>query len=165
MKKRILCTLLTLCMVMCVALPIMSYATLGVSASDSSAYGTLLTPDTTPPVGWAEDESNPYGTKKGQPFAITPWYEPIIYSYRNAEGQAAQDLIPRYTVSGISGSTLPNVHRVPIGFLLSIMLHLLLEQLTTHSARAETIMLSLSVFAIWIIPRTLRRSATGYKTL
>ena len=91
MKKRILCTLLTLCMVMCAALPIMSYATLGVSASDSSAYGTLLTPDTTPPVGWAEDESNPYGTKKGQPFAITPWYEPIIYSYRNAEGQAAQD--------------------------------------------------------------------------
>lgn len=91
MKKRILCTLLTLCMVMCVALPIMSYAALGVSASDSSAYGTLLTPDTTPPVGWAEDESNPYGTKKGQPFAITPWYEPIIYSYRNAEGQAAQD--------------------------------------------------------------------------
>ena len=75
MKKRILCTLLTLCMVMCVALPIMSYATMGVSASDSSAYGTLLTPDTTPPVGWAEDESNPYGTKKGQPFAITPWYE------------------------------------------------------------------------------------------
>ena len=161
MKKRILCTLLTLCMVMCVALPIMSYATMGVSASDSSAYGTLLTPDTTPPVGWAEDESNPYGTKKGQPFAITPWYEPIIYSYRNAEGQAAQD----HTVSGISVSTLPNVHRVPIGFLLSIMLHLLLEQLTTHSARAETIMLSLSVFAIWIIPRTLRRSATGYKTL
>ena len=55
MKKRILCTLLTLCMVMCVALPIMSYATMGVSASDSSAYGTLLTPDTTPPVGWAEE--------------------------------------------------------------------------------------------------------------
>ena len=74
-------------------------------------------------------------------------------------------IIPRYTVSGISVSTLPNVHRVPIGFLLSIMLHLLLEQLTTHSARAETIMPSLSVFAIWIIPRTLRRSATGYKTL
>ena len=163
MKKRILCTLLTLCMVMCAVLPIMSYAALGVSASDSSAYGTLLTPDTTPPAGWAEDESNPYGTKKGQPFAITPWYEPIIYSYRNAEGQ--RRIIPRYTVSGISVSTLPNVHRVPIGFLLSIMLHLLLEQLTTHSARAETIMPSLSVFAIWIIPRTLRRSATGYKTL
>lgn len=186
MKKRILCTLLTLCMVMCVALPIMSYATMGVSASDSSAYGTLLTPDTTPPIGWAEDESNPYGTKKGQPFAITPWYEPIIYSYRNAEGQAAQDHTKVYskwnfginiaecTPSAMNAeenkpveykSTLPNVHRVPIGFLLSIMLHLLLEQLTTHSARAETIMLSLSVFAIWIIPRTLRRSATGYKTL
>ena len=48
-------------------------------------------PTQLPPVGWAEDESNPYGTKKGQPFAITPWYEPIIYSYRNAERQAAQD--------------------------------------------------------------------------
>lgn len=92
MKKRILCTLLTLCMVMCAVLPMVSYATLGVSASDSSAYGTLLTPDTTPPAGWAEDESNPYGTKKGQPFAITPWYEPIIYSYRNAEGQALWEL-------------------------------------------------------------------------
>ena len=157
MKKRILCTLLTLCMVMCAVLPMVSYATLGVSASDSSAYGTLLTPDTTPPAGWAEDESNPYGTKKGQPFAITPWYEPIIYSYRNAEGQAAQDHTKVYSKW--------NLHRVPIGFLLSIMLHLLLEQLTTHSARAETIMPSLSVFAIWIIPRTLRRSATGYKTL
>lgn len=164
MKKRILCTLLTLCMVMCVALPIMSYATMGVSASDSSAYGTLLTPDTTPPIGWAEDESNPYGTKKGQPFAITPWYEPIIYSYRNAEGQAAQDHTKVYSKwnFGINiAECTPSAHR----FLLSIMLHLLLEQLTTHSARAETIMPSLSVFAIWIIPRTLRRSATGYKTL
>lgn len=167
MKKRILCTLLTLCMVMCVALPIMSYATMGVSASDSSAYGTLLTPDTTPPVGWAEDESNPYGTKKGQPFAITPWYEPIIYSYRNAEGQAAQDHTKVYSKwnFGINIAECTPSAQVPIGFLLSIMLHLLLEQLTTHSARAETIMLSLSVFAIWIIPRTLRRSATGYKTL
>ena len=91
MKKRILSILLTLCMVMCAISPVMSYADPGVSASGSSAYGALLTPDTTPPVGWAEDESNPYGTKKGQPFAITPWYEPIIYSYRNAERQAAQD--------------------------------------------------------------------------
>ena len=78
-------------MVMCAVSPVISYADTGVSASGSSAYGALLTPDTTPPVGWAEDESNPYGTKKGQPFAITPWYEPIIYSYRNAERQAAQD--------------------------------------------------------------------------
>ena len=91
MKKRILSILLTLCMVMCAISPLMSYADPGVSASGSSAYGALLTPDTTPPVGWAEDESNPYGTKKGQPFAITPWHEPIIYSYRNAERQAAQD--------------------------------------------------------------------------
>ena len=91
MKKRILSILLTLCMVMCAISPVMSYADPGVSASGSSAYGALLTPDTTPPAGWAEDESNPYGTKKGQPFAITPWYEPIIYSYRNAERQAAQD--------------------------------------------------------------------------
>ena len=91
MKKRILSILLTLCMVMCAISPVISYADTGVSASGSSAYGALLTPDTTPPVGWAEDESNPYGTKKGQPFAITPWYEPIIYSYRNAERQAAQD--------------------------------------------------------------------------
>ena len=91
MKKRILSILLTLCMVMCAISPLMSYADPGVSASGSGAYGALLTPDTTPPAGWAEDESNPYGTKKGQPFAITPWYEPIIYSYRNAEGQSAQD--------------------------------------------------------------------------
>ena len=69
--------------------PLTTYAESG--SSGSGAYGALLTPDTTPPAGWAEDESNPYGTKKGQPFAITPWYEPIIYSYRNAEGQAAQD--------------------------------------------------------------------------
>ena len=91
MKKRILSILLTLCMMMCAISPVMSYADPGVSASGSSAYGALLTPDTNPPAGWAEDESNPYGTKKGQPFAITPWYEPIIYSYRNAEGQSAQD--------------------------------------------------------------------------
>ena len=91
MKKRILSILLALCMVMCAISPVMSYADPGVSASGLSAYGALLTPDTTPPAGWAEDESNPYGTKKGQPFAITPWYEPIIYSYRNAEGQSAQD--------------------------------------------------------------------------
>ena len=115
MKKRILCTLLTLCMVMCAVLPMVSYATLGVSASDSSAYGTLLTPDTTPPAGWAEDESNPYGTKKGQPFAITPWYEPIIYSYRNAEGQAAQDHTKVYSKwnFGINiAECTPSAHRV-----------------------------------------------------
>ena len=99
MKKRILSILLTLCMVMCAISPVMSYADPGVSASGSSAYGALLTPDTTPPVGWAEDESNPYGTKKGQPFAITPWYEPIIYSYRNAERQAAQDHTKVYDLS------------------------------------------------------------------
>lgn len=91
MKKRLIGILLTLCVAACAVSPVMSYADPGVSASGSSAYGALLTPDTTPPVGWAEDESNPYGTKKGQPFAITPWHEPIIYSYRNAEGQAAQD--------------------------------------------------------------------------
>lgn len=164
MKKRILCTLITLCMVMCVALPIMSYATLGVSASDSSAYGTLLTPDTTPPIGWAEDESNPYGTKKVSPLPSPHGMSRSFTAIATQRGRLRR-IIPRYTVSGISVSTLPNVHQVPIGFLLSIMLHLLLEQLTIHSARAETIMLSLSVFAIWIIPRTLRRSATGYKTL
>lgn len=92
MKKRTLSILLTLCMVMCAISPLMSYADPGVSASgSSSAYGALLTPDTTPPAGWEEDASNPYGTKKGQPFAITPWYEPIIYSYRNAEGESAKD--------------------------------------------------------------------------
>ncbi|MFR7855040.1 MAG: hypothetical protein ACLU40_05410, partial [Acutalibacteraceae bacterium] len=90
-EKQTLSIMLTLCMVMCAISPVMSYAVPGVSASGSSAYGALLTPDTTPPVGWAEDESNPYGTKKGQPFAITPWYEPIIYSYRNAENEAAKD--------------------------------------------------------------------------
>ena len=91
MKKRLLSILLALCVAMCAFLPLMSFADPGVSASGSSAYGALLTPDTTPPAGWEEDASNPYGTKKGQPFAITPWYEPIIYSYRNAERQAAQD--------------------------------------------------------------------------
>ena len=59
MKKRILSILLALCMVMCAISPVMSYADPGVSASGSSAYGALLTPDTTPPVGWAEDESQP----------------------------------------------------------------------------------------------------------
>ena len=89
MKKRILSILLTLCMVMCAISSVMSYADPGTSAS--GAYGSLLTPDTNPPAGWEEDASNPYGTKKGQPFAITPWYEPIIYSYRNAENEAAKD--------------------------------------------------------------------------
>ena len=89
MKKRILGILLTLCMVMGAISPLVIYA--APETSGSGAYGALLKPDTNPPAGWAEDESNPYGTKKGQPFAITPWYEPIIYSYRNAEGQAAQD--------------------------------------------------------------------------
>lgn len=91
MKKRLIGILLTLCVAASAVSPVMSYADPGVSAYGSSAYGALLTPDTNPPAGWTEDESNPYGTKKGQPFAITPWYEPIIYSYRNAEGQAAQD--------------------------------------------------------------------------
>ena len=91
MKKRILSILLTLCMVMCAISPLMSFADSRVSASGSSAYGALLTPDTTPPAGWEEDASNPYGTKKWQPFAITPWHEPIIYSYRNAENEAAKD--------------------------------------------------------------------------
>ena len=91
MKKRILSILLTLCMVMCAISPLISFAEPGASASGSSAYGALLTPDTTPPAGWEEDASNPYGTKKGQPFAITPWHEPIIYSYRNAENEAAKD--------------------------------------------------------------------------
>ena len=115
MKKRILSILLTLCMVMCAISPVMSYADPGVSASGSSAYGALLTPDTTPPAGWAEDESNPYGTKKGQPFAITPWYEPIIYSYRNAERQAAQDHTKVYSkwTFGINiAECTPSAHKV-----------------------------------------------------
>ena len=115
MKKRILSILLTLCMVMCAISPLMSYADPGVSASGSSAYGALLTPDTTPPVGWAEDESNPYGTKKGQPFAITPWHEPIIYSYRNAERQAAQDHTKVYSkwTFGINiAECTPSAHKV-----------------------------------------------------
>lgn len=91
MKKRILSILLALCLVICFLSPMMSYADPETSASSSNTYGALLKPDTTPPDGWIEDESNPYDTKKGQPFAITPWYEPIIYSYRNAEGQSAQD--------------------------------------------------------------------------
>ena len=64
MKKRLLGILLTLCVAACAVSPVMSYADPGVSASGSGAYGALLTPDTTPPAGWAEDESNPYGTKK-----------------------------------------------------------------------------------------------------
>ena len=113
MKKRILSILLTLCMMMCAISPVMSYADPGVSASGSSAYGAL--PDTPPPAGWAEDESNPYGTKKGQPFAITPWYEPIIYSYRNAERQAAQDHTKVYSkwTFGINiAECTPSAHKV-----------------------------------------------------
>ena len=105
--------MLTLCMVMCAISPVMSYADPGASAS--GAYGALLTPDTTPPAGWAEDESNPYGTKKGQPFAITPWYEPIIYSYRNAERQAAQDHTKVYSkwTFGINiAECTPSAHKV-----------------------------------------------------
>ena len=164
MKKRILSILLALCMVMCAISPVMSYADPGVSASGSSAYGALLTPDTTPPAGWAEDESNPYGTKKGQPFAITPWYEPIIYSYRNAEGQSAQDHTKVYDklTLGKKSSSLRAVHTA---FPRSIMSLSLSAWLTIRSARAETITLSLLVFAIWIIPRTRQRSATGYKIL
>ena len=78
MKKRILSILLALCLVICFLSPMMSYADPETSASSSNTYGALLKPDTNPPDGWTEDESNPYGTKKGQPFAITPWYEPII---------------------------------------------------------------------------------------
>ena len=89
MKKRILSILLTIFMLALTIAPMTAYAESG--SSGSGAYGALLTPDTTPPAGWAEDESNPYGTKKGQPFAITPWHEPIIYSYRNAEGESAKD--------------------------------------------------------------------------
>ena len=59
MKKRILSILLTLCMVMCAISPVMSYAAPGVSASGSSAYGALLTPDTTPPAGWGRGRKQP----------------------------------------------------------------------------------------------------------
>ena len=72
-------------------------------------------PTQLPPAGWAEDESNPYGTKKGQPFAITPWHEPIIYSYRNAEGQAAQDHTKVYSKwdFGINiAECTPSAHKV-----------------------------------------------------
>ncbi len=145
MKKRILSILLTLCMVMCAISPVMSYADPGASAS--GAYGALLTPDTTPPVGWAEDESNPYGTKKGQPFAITPWYEPIIYSYRNAETGGTG------SHQGIQQVDLRDQHcrmytECPQGFCGRQCCLLLSEQLTIRSARAETITPSLSVFAI-----------------
>lgn len=67
MKKRILSILLTLCMVMCAISPVMSYADPGVSASGSGAYGALLTPDTTPPVGWAEDERTHTVQRRGNP--------------------------------------------------------------------------------------------------
>ena len=68
MKKQTLSIMLTLCMVMCAISPVMSYADPGASAS--GAYGALLTPDTTPPAGWEEDTSNPYGTKKGSPLPL-----------------------------------------------------------------------------------------------
>lgn len=51
MKKRLIGILLTLCVGGVCRSPVMSYADPGVSASGSSAYGALLTPDTTPPVG------------------------------------------------------------------------------------------------------------------
>ena len=113
MKKRILSILLTIFMLTLTIAPMTAYAESG--SSGSGAYGALLTPDTTPPAGWAEDESNPYGTKKGQPFAITPWHEPIIYSYRNAEGQAAQDHTKVYSkwTFGINiAECTPSAHRV-----------------------------------------------------
>ena len=115
MKKRILSILLALCLVICFLSPMMSYADPETSASSSNTYGALLKPDTTPPDGWTEDESNPYGTKKGQPFAITPWYEPIIYSYRNAEGQSAQDHTKVYSKwdFGINiAECTPSAHKV-----------------------------------------------------
>ena len=113
MKKRILSILLTLCMMALAIMPLTIHAESGLSASGS--YGALLAPDATPPAGWAEDESNPYGTKKGQPFAITPWYEPIIYSYRNAERQAAQDHTKVYSKwdFGINiAECTPSAHKV-----------------------------------------------------
>ena len=58
MKKRVLSALLALGMVIGTISSVMSYADPGGSAS--SAYGALLRPDTTPPAGWVEDESNPY---------------------------------------------------------------------------------------------------------
>ena len=82
--------MIVICMVICFVPTITVHAT-SVLSSPGGAYGALLNPDTTPPAGWDEDESNPYGTKKGMPFAITPWYEPIIYSYRNAENESAKD--------------------------------------------------------------------------
>ena len=115
MKKRILSILLALCLVICFLSPMMSYADPETSASSSNTYGALLKPDTNPPDGWAEDESNPYGTKKGQPFAITPWYEPIIYSYRNAERQSAQDHTKVYSKwdFGINiAECTPSAHKV-----------------------------------------------------
>ena len=113
MKKRILSILLAIFMLALAIAPMTAYAESG--SSGSGAYGALLTPDTTPPAGWAEDESNPYGTKKGMPFAITPWYEPIIYSYRNAEGQAAQDHTKVYSkwTFGINiAECTPSAHKV-----------------------------------------------------
>lgn len=113
MKKRILSILLTIFMLALTIAPMTAYAESG--SSGSGAYGALLTPDTTPPAGWAEDKSNPYGTKKGQPFAITPWHEPIIYSYRNAEGQAAQDHTKVYSkwTFGINiAECTPSAHKV-----------------------------------------------------
>ena len=89
MKVRVLGILLTLCLAASAVAPVVSHFAPGAAAS--GAYGALLAPDTTPPAGWEEDASNPYGTKQGQPFAITPWYEPILYGTRNAEGESAKD--------------------------------------------------------------------------
>ena len=162
MKKRILSILLTIFMLTLTIAPMTAYAESG--SSGSGAYGALLTPDTTPPAGWAEDESNPYGTKKVSPLPL-PRGMSRSFTVTATQRDRRRRIIPRYTASGPSESTLPNVHRALTGFLLSIMLPLLSESLTIRSARAETITLSLSGFVIWIIPRTRRRFATGYKTL
>ena len=162
MKKRILSILLAIFMLTLTIAPMTAYAESG--SSGSGAYGALLTPDTTPPAGWAEDESNPYGTKKGQPFAITPWHEPIIYSYRNAEGESAKDhtkVYDKLTLGKISSS----LRAVHTAFPRSIMSLSLSAWLTTRSARAETITPSLSGFATLITTRTRQGSAIGCKIL
>ena len=67
MKKRILSILLTLCMMMCAISPVMSYADPGVSASGSSAYGALLTPDTTPLSGGRRTKATRTAPRKVSP--------------------------------------------------------------------------------------------------
>ena len=114
MRKKIISILIVISMAVCLVPTVTLYAA-PASPTSGGSYGALLTPDTTPPAGWAEDESNPYGTKKGQPFAITPWHEPIIYSYRNAEGQAAQDHTKVYSkwTFGINiAECTPSAHKV-----------------------------------------------------